>query len=306
MGIVVEDDNRRIEINRDNYKDFAKELSLSYAIFKRLLGIRPQILLDDNVCFYDIETDEKTGEFLFGLVNNIKFNDEESLLNKVQKFRVSAGFNTFRFDNEYLYKKEPQYFKTIPYGNFQLHKIKGCINVDLLPVFMLWNPFLGNHQLNTLAKELEFERKYDLSEKENKCFEDLQIMKMFYPLAKELLNWIETTYLIDPESVCVLFYKSFSKLRRWMLQSWMMQQGTYPKLIQRGDKRKPSFYRYVKRGIYEKPIYVWDAKSAYPVTAVKLNCSLYEEGDFADYEKFLLKERSKYRGTCSKCGRKLE
>jgi len=280
-----------IEINDKNYKQIAKKLCLSYSILQKLIGKREFTKLDGSVCFYDIETDEK-GEFILGVVNDKLFKNEKEMLEEISKFNICGGFNNFRFDNEYLFKSNPEYFNTIGFGNFKLHKIKNLINIDLLPIYMLWNPFKVSHRLRELAKDLNFNKQYDLREKEKKCFEDVLVCNKFWSFAKEIFNWIEYNFYIDCETICSLYYKSFSKLRRWILQSFLLQNNIFPIPIKKTDERKLSFFRYAKKGFYED-INVYDVKSAYPTTAIKLNSSLYKKGDFANYLKFILNERQK-------------
>ena len=280
-----------IAVTRENYVQIAGELKLSYAVLKRLANVRPQILLSDDACFYDIETEKN--KFTLGVVNDRLFTDPAEMLKYIQRFDVCCGFNTYRYDNEVLYrhKNMASFFKTIDYRNFILHKIGRCINIDLLPVYMLHSPFSNRHRLDDLAKELNVKRQCN-DYTEEKCREDVQIIQKFYPIAKELLNWIETSFFVDPETICVLYYKDFVKLRRWCLQSWMLQHGIYPKLIKVEDDRKPSFYRSYRKGFFGD-INVFDVRSSYPTTAVNLNCSIYRSGDFAEYERFLLEQRDK-------------
>lgn len=285
------------EINQYNYKNIAKELCLSYSVLRRLINIRNEVKLNNSVCFYDIETDDK-GKFILGVICDLEtdgklFKNQKEMLKEIMKYEICAGFNSIRFDNEVLFFNNPEFFDTIFYGSFKLHKIKNTINLDLLPVYSLWNPFKASHKLNSLAKDLNFNRQFDLREKENKCFEDVLILKKFWFYAKELLEWIEHNFFIEPETICSLYYKSFSKLRRWILQSYFLRNNIYPKLIKRKDKRKLSFFRYVKKGFWTN-INVFDVKSAYPNTAIKLNSTLYEKGDFANYLKFILSERNKH------------
>ncbi|MCS7106063.1 MAG: hypothetical protein NZ942_01985 [Candidatus Aenigmarchaeota archaeon] len=280
-----------MKLTKNNLVKVANELKLSYSILRRLTNMRPEITLGDDACFYDIET--KDNKFMLGVVNDKVFYDAEEMLDYMKGFKVCCGFNNYRYDNEILFKDFPKYFKTVNFGNFVLHKIKGLINIDLLAVFMLWRPFKPSHKLNELAKELGFQRKHESGEfDENKCREDVEIMKRFYPVAKELLNWTEKNFFLDPETLCSLYTRDLSKLRRWMLQSFMLQKGIYPKLVRIEDKRKPSFFHFHRKGFFQN-IYVYDVSSAYPTTAIRLNCSIWKKGDFAEYEKFLIEERKK-------------
>jgi len=290
--MILKYKNTQVDLNASNYKEIARELKLSYSILQGILGLRDQILLDNQkVAFYDIETD-KTNDFLLGYVNDKRFDSAEELVSELTNYDVVCGFNNFRFDNEILYNHAKQNFELRYEGSFCIKKIRNAVNIDLLPVFFFWKPFLHRHTLNQLAKVLGIKKIYDLSDLENKCKEDVEIMKAFYPYAKDLLNWLEINFKLDPETFSSLYYQNFMKLRRWLLQSFMIQRGIYPKLHRVDDDRKPSFYYYHKKGFF-KDVYVWDVSSAYPNTVIKLNLGIWEKGDFAEFERFLLEERKK-------------
>lgn len=278
-----------LSITQGNYFDIAKKLSLSYSILRKLIGARNTQILEHEPCFYDIETDENN-KFLCGVVNDTTFYKPEDLILELRKYRICCGFNNFRFDNELLARLVPNGFKTQTHGSFILHKVWNATNIDMLPCFMLWKPFMQSHTLNNLATELGINREYNLDQKKQKCREDVMILRQFYPYAKKLLNQIEISFLLDPETVCSQYYNSYNKLRRWMLQSWMLQNNIVPTLMQKSDPRKPSFYFYHKKGFFFD-INVHDVKSAYPTTAINLGCSLYRKNDFAEYLKFLIQQR---------------
>lgn len=290
--LLLDHNGRQLKVDRFNYKDVAKHLCLSYSIFCRMLGLRPPQPISGDVALYDIETDMDTKKFILGVVNNLKFDDPLGMVKEIAKHKVVAGFNNFRFDNEYLFRLCPELFETRYMSGFELHKVKGCMNLDLLPAFMLWKPFESTHQLNRLAEMLGIKRKYGLADVGKKCGEDVKILTKFWPYARQIYDFVETNFHIDPETLSSTYHKRFgySKLRRWFLQSWMMQEGTYPELVKRDDPRHPTYYYMHRKGFF-RDVNVFDVKSAYPNTAVKLNCGLYKPGDFAEYEAALIVKR---------------
>lgn len=286
-------------INMSNYKEVARKLALPYNVLIEFINDNTGELNDstegfepnmNQVAIYDIETDDREN-FEFGYVNDKRFNDPALMSMELRKYPVIAGFNNFRFDNEILARSCPELWKeTVMSGGFKIHTINTCI--DLLLCYALWKPFKETHKLDELAKDLDIARLYNLSDKDNKCQEDIAICKQFYPTARQVVNWIWFHFKIDPHTLCSMMMKQTGKLRRWMLQSWMLQRGTLPLLIRRSCAEKPSYYLYAKPGYY-KGINVFDVRSAYPTTAMILRSSLYKDNDFAEFEEFLMRERNR-------------
>ena len=271
----------------------AKKLCLSYSVLQRLAGIRKKTDLGGSIAFYDIETDMDTKKFMFGVVNSRIFSRPAELVEEIMRYDICAGFNNFRFDNEYLNMLCPSEFVSCRMPGFVLHKLRGCINLDLLPAFNLWRPLEASHQLNQLADVLGYERKCSLDDPKGKCFEDVDILRRFWPYAREIYEFVESHFLIDPETLSTTYHKkfSYSKLRRWFLQSWALQRGIYPALVKRESRKKPTYFYYCRPGFY-RDINVFDVKSAYPSTAIRLNSTIWETGDFAEYEREMIRLRS--------------
>ena len=277
-----------LEITKENYKDVCKKLSLPYCFFENTFSNR-KIELPDHAGFYDIET-ENDESFLFGFVNNRKFTDPQEMLQYLQQFPVICGFNSYRFDNRILFSLCPGMFTKKTINRFDIFLVDGPINIDMLPFYQLWKPFKASHKLDYLARDLGIERKFSLENKEQKCQEDAEITKAFYPHTRQIALWIYKNFQIDPSYLSSMPSFQFSKLRRWMLQIYLLKHGILPELMRKDSKKEPHYFTYCKRGFY-KNINAFDIKSAYPTTAIKLNCSLYKEGDFASFLKFLIEER---------------
>ncbi|MEF9438213.1 MAG: hypothetical protein L0922_05580, partial [Candidatus Mariimomonas ferrooxydans] len=265
IKIKLRHKGKAIEVTPENYKDIAKGLCLSYSIIKRHLEMSSPIIINGKLGLYDIETDRDIGKFILGYVNGKLFTDPKEMVDNLSGYDVIAGFNSYRFDNENLFRECPESFETVRMSGFDLHKVRGCLNLDLLPAFMLWKPFLNGHSGQVLGDELGFKRKHDLSNPAGKCQEDIQIMRMFWPYARQIFETIDYIFGLDPETLSSTYHRKFgySKLRRWFMQSWMIRMGIYPELVKRDSPKKPTYYLYHKKGFYTG-INVFDIKSAYP------------------------------------------
>jgi hypothetical protein len=284
-----------LQIDYSNYKDAAREFSMPYSFFLNSIFDNRQDLLG-SICFYDIETDDKEN-FTLGCVYSSKdnkvatFTDPLVMVEFINSFDIACGFNCYRFDNEVLNKICPDKFRNIGMRNFKLNLFKDTINIDLYPLYNLWKPANKTHRLDQMFIDLNYPREYDLNNKGEKCKEDVLILNEFWPYAKQILDFIFSNFKIGYIDICVVPIGRSSKIRRWFLQTWLIQRGILPRLVRRNSDKKASFFTYAKPGFY-KNINVFDVKSAYPNTVINLNSTLYEGGDLAEYMQFMIQQRS--------------
>lgn len=283
------------EINNRNILLFASQLAAPYSLLASLISGRNYCLIGGSgkVCFYDIETDDKEN-FLFGYVNDRYFDSAEEMCREIMNYDVVCAFNCFRFDNELLFKAAPEFFDTISFGRFKVHFFRGKINLDLLFFYQLWKPYNNTHKLAQLAADLGIEKQFDLSNKEEKCKEDIAVLEKFYPYAAKIYNFLVSEFKMDYLSFSTLPAMHFGKLRRWLLQSYMLQNNTLPYLFQKDTAETAEYFMMHRKGYYEN-VNHFDIKSAYPNAGIKLNCTLYRENDFSNYLKKLVELRGHYK-----------
>ena len=283
-----------IEVNKSNFRNIAAKIGVPYSYLASKMAKRDYVKDLDGftVCFFDIETgdDEK---FLFGYANEHKFEDPETLLMYMKGFDVIVGFNSFRFDYEVLFKYCPAYFDTIDFSGFKLHVMSSKINIDALFYYQWWKPYGESHRLTRLAEEIGFQRMHDdLEDKDKKCQEDVAILVGFWDTIKELYKFF-AIFNMDHITYSTVPTHAFGKLRKWMMQIWMIDNNIYPGLINENSSEKPEFFRYASKGLHRN-VRSFDVKSAYPTTAINLGIGLYKERDFSEYMAWLLIQREKY------------
>lgn len=281
-----------LEITEKNYKDLCKRCALPYCFFENQFNKRPIMNINDvKVAFYDIETTSDM-KFLFGYVNDKRFDDPKELVKEIQNYAVAVSFNGFRYDNVVLKKLVPELFESFFVNRFEAHLIKGVINIDALIFYRLWKPFRKSHKLVNLAREFGIEKEFNLDDKDNKCREDVMILEHFWICLEKIAGWIYENFWIDPTYLSAMNWKQINKLRRWFYQLWYLREyHVEPSLIKRSCKDQyAKYFTHHVPGFY-KDINVFDVKSAYPTTAIKLGISLYGGKDFARFEEWLISER---------------
>lgn len=289
-----------LKINKMNYLAVARELALPHSLLLSLMSGTDYHLIDDSmpVAHFDIECDSEDN-FEFGVVNNEKFDDSKKLLDKIMEHQVITAFNTFRYDFPILAKLHPNYFDHIRLKNFDLVFLKSKLCLDMLFYFQIWKPppAQRSHRLDALAEVLGYKREHaTLDDKTAKCVEDVKILGMFYPYAREIYNFLTENFKIDAYSLSSIPSKWMGKARRWLFQSYCIQHGIVPKLIQRRTTLKPNFFKYCKVGWHEN-LKEFDISRSYPQTAVNIGATLYTRYDFANYMRFLMTAREMHPQT---------
>lgn len=246
------------------------------------------------VGFYDIETDGK-GNFLFGMVRGgdcvRKFENPIEMVEALDRYSVVVGFNSYRFDNEILAKHAIERFEAINLPRFTLRVVRKPLNLDALLFYTLRSPLEKSHKMVYLAKDMGLELP-GLDDKKKRCKTELEALSRFWPEMAAMYDWLVSRFRIDPYTLFSLPMIGISKLRRWCLQSWLLQRGVMAYPYRADTKRKPTFYRHHKKGYY-RDVHSYDVKGAYATTAASMELSLYEKGDFSSYMRFLLGEREK-------------
>ena len=309
-------------IDRRNYMSVCRKWAMPFAYFENVLGgcscasAHDMPALSGNavasclssdglgrggqdlsgpVCFYDIETDDAEN-FLFGFVTDEqgqskRYDDAAGMVKAIAGFRVAVAFNSFRFDNRVLHGLAPDLFDVQDLMKLECHLIKGCINVDALVFYRLWKPFAVSHKLEYLARDVGMVKVHvGMEDKEAKCAEDCEVLRLFWPHCREMADWYWKVFRFDAEWMGAMAPYGMQKLRRWCLQVWVLEHGIVPELVQKRSKRRASFYMSARRGLH-RDLVVYDVKSAYPMTVIRLDCGLWQKGDFALFEKWLVAER---------------
>lgn len=282
-----------------NLPSFCRQHALPYCLPAAMISKAEYRTLSssDKIAVYDIET-TASEEFLFGVVSvngtAQVFEDPRKLMEEICKYKFSCGFNSNRFDNVILAKLLPEYFKEIRLSErFSIFWPKDTIHFDALFYYQWWKPLAKSHRLDLLAEDLGIKRSFNLTDKMNKCFEDCAIVEKFIPMIKEMHNFIVKNFKLDPLAYSTMPFTWGGKLRRWMLQSYFLQNGIIPKHKTSESAVPCDYYRHCIKGIHWD-VNVFDIKSMYPQTAINLQSTLYKKGDFAAYMKFLMTCRNDY------------
>lgn len=268
-------------ITFETYKDIAAELKLPYDVVLGIGRLRRSLMIDsDNVGFYHVVSEKP----FLGYVNGVKVESWRDLYDSLMKFPIKAGFNCYRVENVRMGEELPLLMRGIQLGTFTFWKSTG-LWLDLMPLFFLWKP-AGSHTMRSLSEKMGLRGEVSTY---------TVAMSRFWNFAKQILNFAESEFFIGPETLCMTWHSGFgyARLRRIMLQSFVLKRGIWPELFQREDDRSPSFFLHNKPGIH-RDVNIFDVKSAYPQTVVNLNIGLWKQGDLAEYEKFLMWSRDKF------------
>jgi len=289
-GSIMVDDT---EISKANMWKVASSYALPHSMLASLFSGKKYIdsLYGLSVVFFDVETDDNE-QFLFAYasVDGVmhRFASVEALVDFLLRYDVVVGFNSFRFDYEVIFRKDAR-FHEVDCSGFKIRVVPNKINIDAFFYFCCWKPWKDSHSLNSLAEELGIVRSWDLSDKEEKCKEDVQILAAFWSHLTEVYSFL-AWFGMDHLSCSSIPARWFSKLRRWMLQGWALKNGIMPALVRRESTNKADFFRYCRRGFY-RDVKSFDVSNAYPSTAARLRKGLWRQGDFADYMQWLMKMR---------------
>lgn len=292
-------DGESIEIDRYNMSNYARNFFIPFCAFASVIEDKNYKKVDNNskVCFFDVETtdDEK---FKYALVKDKnskdirKFENARELLKELSKYDFAVGHNIVRYDFKVLYDECPEYFKVN-----QLSSFIEYIPLNFLPldtyVMARMNASLGEggYSLYNLAKNCGYEKERLDIEDENRCQQDVEMLGLVY----DGLNIEEGYNFLTDYSKCdaIVIMNSYSiRLVKQILLTRYLINGYLPFAPPEYKFKDPiPALHYAKRGMFYNQVYK-DIGSTYPISAIKLNKTLYNfeyfENKESDYKKELV------------------